>query len=268
MEAFTGNLVKMKSQIGLPVQYYLPFDGQDLPINKFIGHQIKIEYLNEINCISCGAVTKSSFFQGYCFTCFSTLPETDSCVMQPETCRAHEGISRDMEWSKGHCLTDHIVYLALTSNAKVGVTRASQIPARWIDQGAWKVIVLARTPNRFLAGLIEVELKKNFTDKTSWQKMLKDVRDPELNLLEEKNRAWDFLPEDLEQYCIEDDTITEIHYPVSEYPDKVKSTTFDKQGLVEGVLAGIRGQYLIFQDKQVLNIRRHSGYKVKITMSG
>ncbi len=148
------------------------------------------------------------------------------------------------------------------------MTRETQVPTRWIDQGAWKVIKLARTPNRNLAGQIEVELKKNFTDKTSWQKMLKDLRNEDINLIEEKNRAWDLLPENLEQYCIEDDKITEIQYPVNQYPEKVKSMNFDKLETIEGKLVGIRGQYLIFEDNQVFNIRRHNGYLVRLEAYG
>lgn len=257
---FVGNLLKMGAEYASPVQYHLAIGPDIIRLNTLLGKKLKLEYRNEINCIACGAKTKTSFFQGYCFPCFSTLPETDTCVMQPETCRAHEGISRDMKWSEGHCLTDHIVYLALTSSVKVGVTRESQVPTRWIDQGAWKAIKLARTPNRYLAGLIEVELKKHYTDKTSWQKMLKDIRDEEADLLEEKNRAWDLLPEHLEQYCIEEDDITEIRYPVDYHPEKVKSVTFDKTTHIEGTLTGIRGQYLLFNNELVFNVRRHSGY--------
>ena len=261
---YSGNLIKMTAELKQPVEYFLNFANQKLALNSLIGQKIQLEYLHEISCIACATKTKTSFFQGYCFSCFSTLPETDTCVMQPETCRAHEGISRDIQWSESHCLTNHIVYLALTSTTKVGVTRETQVPTRWIDQGAWKVIKLARTPNRNLAGQIEVELKKNFTDKTSWQKMLKDIRNVDINLLQEKNRAWDLLPESLEQYCIEDDEIIELQYPVQKYPEKIKSVNFDKLDLIEGKLIGIRGQYLIFEDNQVFNVRRHNGYLARL----
>jgi len=256
----------MKGVASNPVSYTVSLEGKDIVLNNFIGKKIQLEYLNKINCIACGRETKTSFFQGFCFPCFSTLPETDTCVMQPETCRAHEGISRDMDWSNSHCLVDHIVYLALTSTVKVGVTRESQVPIRWIDQGAWKVIKLARTPNRHLAGLIELELKSIYTDKTSWQKMLKDIRDESIDLLDEKGNAWEALMPELQGYVIEDDDITEIIYPVNQYPDKVKSVNFDKASSIEGVLTGIRGQYLIFDDNQVFNVRRHNGYLARLSV--
>ncbi|MBT3243864.1 MAG: DUF2797 domain-containing protein [Bacteroidetes bacterium] len=260
----SGNLIKLESQPDEIVQYFAKLGGEKVLLNELIGKTVSLKYLHEINCIACGAKTKSSFFQGYCFPCFSTLPETDTCIMQPETCRAHEGISRDMSWSESHCLTSHIVYLALTSTTKIGVTRESQIPTRWIDQGAWKAIKLARTPNRHTAGLIEVALKPYFTDKTSWQKMLKDIRAQDIDLVDEKDKAWELLPEELEAYCIDEDEIREINYPVDQYPEKVKSLSFDKTDIVEGKLSGIRGQYLIFENMHVFNIRRHNGYKIKL----
>lgn len=261
---YSGNLLKMSSQKSSQVDYFLNLGGVEIAMNDLIGHPIRLDYEGVIHCIACGTSTKTSFFQGFCFSCFSTLPETDTCVMQPETCRAHEGISRSMEWSESHCLTPHIVYLALTSTTKVGVTRESQVPTRWIDQGAWKVIRLARTPNRFLAGRLEVELKQFFTDKTSWQKMLKDEKDPSIDLLKEKDKAWELLSEELQYYCIDEDEITEITYPVHSYPNKIKSTTFDKVSTLQGKLTGIRGQYLMFDDGQVFNVRRHSGYQVRL----
>lgn len=256
-----GNLLKMKTKLDEPVEYSLKIDSELIDMNMLIGTKLSIKYLNEINCIACGAETQTSFAQGYCYNCFKTLPQTDDCILRPELCQAHEGISRDMKWSEAHCLQPHYVYLALSSNLKVGVTRASQIPTRWIDQGASSAIKLAETPNRHLAGVIEVALKEIFTDKTSWQKMLKnEVADKDL--LEAKKKAADFLPEELKQYVIEDNEILKIEFPVLEFPGKVKSVNFDKANEISGTLNGIKGQYLIFNSGQVFNVRRHNGYKV------
>ena len=255
----------MKGVATDPVRYTLRLENQDIILNDLLGRNLKLEYLSKINCIACGSETKTSFFQGYCYPCFSTLPETDTCVMQPETCRAHEGISRDMGWSKGHCLTDHIVYLALTSTVKVGVTREPQVPTRWIDQGAWKVIKLARTPNRYIAGLIEVALKSIYTDKTSWQKMLKNIRNEEIDLVDAKEEAWEALDPSLQEFVIEDDDITTLNYPVLHHPEIVKSTNFDKEPVIEGTLTGVRGQYLMLDKQRVFNIRRHNGYLARLS---
>jgi hypothetical protein len=262
MANFEGNLLKMASELSEQVVYQLPLGNKLLKLNELIGNQINLVYKNEINCVACGQKTNKSFAQGYCYRCFVSAPETSECVLKPELCQAHVGISRDMEWSNNHCLTEHIVYLAISSDLKVGVTRATQVPTRWIDQGAWKAIKLASTPNRYLAGVIEVELKRHMSDKTSWQKMLQNKIASQIDLVEEKQKAWELLPPELQEYVVDDDSITKIIYPVIEYPEKLKSVSFDKTNEISGVLWGIKGQYLIFKDGQVFNVRAHSGYKV------
>lgn len=260
-----GSLLKMKTRQGKPVEYYLKVGEEQIYMNELIGKKLKLQYQHKINCIRCGRKTSKSFFQGYCYPCFISAPETDECILRPEKCMAHEGISRDMEWSKEHCLIDHYVYLAVSSGLKVGVTRHTQVPTRWIDQGAHKAIKLAKTPNRHLAGLIEVDLKNHLADKTNWQQMLKNMVKRPVDLLEEKQKASDNLHEDLRQYLIDDNEIEEIQYPVVEYPEKVKSYSFDKQDAYEGVLKGIKGQYLIFDGGVVFNVRKHNGYLATVS---
>ncbi len=51
---------------------------------------------------------------------------------------------------------------------------------------------------------------------------------------------------------------------MNQYPEKVTSVGFDKHAEIEGCLAGIKGQYLIFDDNRVLNIRKHNGYRITI----
>lgn len=264
MMKIQGNLLKMSTEIHGDVQYSLKLGDRELKMNDFISKEIKIEYLNEINCIKCGRKTKTSFAQGFCYPCFISSSETEECILRPELCQAHIGIARDMDYAKKHCLNDHIVYLALTSGVKVGVTRSTQIPTRWIDQGAWKAIKLAVTPNRYLAGSIEAALKQHLNDKTNWRHMLTNKLAEEINLVEEKNKAIDLLHSDFQEYASDDDNIIEINYPVIKYPEKVKSINFDKIPFIQDVLAGIKGQYLIFDSGAVLNVRKHGGYLVEV----
>jgi hypothetical protein len=264
-------MLKMESQYwrendgpDFTVEYTLPVGKASVPMNPLIGRQLQFRYLNEIYCIHCGALIKKSYAQGYCYPCFSSLPETDACILRPELCRAHEGISRDMEWAKKHCLTDHVVYLALTGGLKVGVTRQSQIPSRWIDQGAVKALVLARTPNRYLAGCIEVALKQHFADKTNWRNMLTDKLDHTIDLLAAKAHASRLLPEEFKEYITHESRIVTITYPVNAYHAKVKSISFDRTQSFKTTLTGIKGQYLLFDSEHVLNIRKHNGYLITL----
>ena len=257
--------MKMTTELSDTVEYYLRIGVEKVHMNEFIGKTIMLKYNHKINCIRCGRETKNSFFQGYCYPCFISAPETDECIIHPEKCRAQEGISRDMEWSKSHCLIDHYVYLAVSSGLKVGVTRHNQIPTRWIDQGAHQAIKFAKTPNRHLAGLVEVDLKRFLADKTNWQQMLKNQVKRPVDLLEEKQKAAENLSPELQQYLIDDNELQEIRYPVEQYPSKVKSLSFDKVDEYSGILKGIKGQYFIFEDGIVFNVRKHNGYLAEIS---
>ncbi|MGE0018427.1 MAG: DUF2797 domain-containing protein [Draconibacterium sp.] len=259
-----GNILKMRTEGISPVQYFLPVGDAELHLNPLVGKHVSLQFTGRINCISCGKQTKTSFGQGFCYNCLQTAPEASESVMRPELSKAHLGIARDIEWAEKHDLIDHFVYLALSSEVKVGVTRNHQVPTRWIDQGASAAIKLACAPNRHIAGIIEVFLKRFYTDKTDWREMLKNEVATNIDLLAEKEKALKLLSSELRKYAEPDNTITNIEYPVIQFPQKINSLSFDKQTLISGILKGIKGQYLIFDEGNVLNIRKHNGYWIQV----
>lgn len=251
----------MRVEHGSPIRYTMELE-QSVQMNDFLGQTIRLNWSGRIICSSCGKQTKNSFGQGFCYNCFISGPDSSPCIISPELCRGHLGEGRDVEWELKHHVQPHIVYLALSDSVKVGVTRAEQKLTRWIDQGAYQAIILAETPNRYLAGTIEVALKSVMTDKTNWQRMLKNEINHEIDLIEEKGMAEEALPFDLRDYISGDDDVMTMEYPVMQYPLKVKSLSFDKVPLVEGKLVGIKGQYLIFEDQSVINMRKFTGYEI------
>ncbi len=262
----TGHLIKMHTQYDeqqAKIDYFLPLADENIYMNELIGKRIFLEYKNEIRCIGCGKKTPKSYHQGYCYQCFLTSPQTDPAIIHPELDMAHEGISRDMEWARKYSLVPHIVYLAVSSGLKVGVTREENKFTRWIDQGASSAIILAQTPYRHLAGLIEVELKNHYDDKTNWRHMLTGKVNMQTDLLKIKEEAKNHLPSELAAYYFSDNKIFHFHYPVISYPNKIKSINLEKEKYIEGRLHGIKGQYLIFDDGQVINIRKYNGYLVR-----
>ena len=261
-----GNIRKMKAENKNPIQYSIVLSDQIIPINKHIGSPISLKWSGIIHCVKCGNKTRKSFFQGFCYPCFINAPESSECILKPELCRAHEGISRDMEWAKRYCLSDHYVYLSLTSGVKVGVTRHTQIPTRWIDQGAVRALKIAQTPNRYLAGAIEVTLKEFVSDRTAWQRMLKNDVCFDVDLYAHREELKKRLDDELKQYILNDENEIPIEYPVDQYPDKIKSINFDKVGEYEGMLTGIKGQYLYIDHQNVVNMRKYSGYYFQISL--
>lgn len=261
---FEGILSKMGSTlINGEVNYVLQHQDNKIFVNDILGKEVKLSFSGNIFCINCGRKINKTFQQGYCYPCFISLPETEECVLRPELCRAHDGFARDMDFATKHCLSAHYVYLSVTGEMKVGVTRESQIPTRWIDQGASYAIILAKTPNRFLAGTIEVALKNLFSDRTNWRTMLcgNPIR---IDLAYEKGQAESVLPFDLQEYICSDDTIVTIAYPVLKYPLKVTSIDPAKTNHYIGTLTGIKGQYLMFEDGKVINLRKYTGYECGI----
>lgn len=264
MKSFTGRLNKMRVSQDETIQYFLELNESVL-MNNLVGQNIRLFWNGQIECGSCGKPTKKSFNQGFCYNCFMKSPDSSECIIRPELCRAHLGEGRDVEWEERNHNQPHVVYLAASDVVKVGVTRSTQIPTRWIDQGAASAIKIAETPNRYIAGILEVALKDYFSDKTNWKRMLKNEQDDTIDLVEEKWRLEESLPADLVEYFSEDDTIEIFRYPVLQFPVNVKSMTFDKESVIEGKLQGIKGQYLLFDNDRVINLRKHTGYILEIS---
>ena len=259
-----GVLDKMKTGFINPVQYFLQLGDDKIAMNELIGNNIRLQWTGRIICTVCGKKTAKSFGEGMCYNCFANAPDNAECILRPELCEAHLGKGRDIEWERRNHLQPHYVYLALTNTIKVGVTRGDQIPTRWIDQGAHKGIIIAETPYRQLAGFIEVVLKEHMSDKTNWQRMLKNEPAVGIDLLEEKAKAIALLPQQYRQYESANNEIVELVYPVQQYPVKVTSLSFEKMPSIEMKLTGIRGQYLMFEGGNVINIRSKSGYEAEL----
>ncbi|WP_372746796.1 DUF2797 domain-containing protein [Lutibacter sp.] len=259
-------LKKMMTELNSEVNYYLEVENDFLNLNQLLNKEIEISF-EGYECLCCG-LNKKIFRQGFCYDCFYSSAQVGDWIMKPELSTAHLNIEdRDLDYEKSVQLQPHIVYLALSSDVKVGVTRKSQIPTRWIDQGASKAIEIVEVPNRYLAGITEVALKNHVSDKTSWQKMLKnDVMD--VDLIEEREKLKQYIPEEAQPYFLQNNgKVTEINYPVLQYPTKLKSLNLEKTPLFKGKLIGVKGQYLIFDDFTVFNVRNSEGYKVIITIN-
>ena len=255
-------LQKMATEYAQTIQFFLKTENGNTGLNASIGKELTLRFTGQIFCSECHKKINKTFGEGFCFNCFSTAGAASPCIIRPELCQAHLGLGRDPEFEQLNHNQPHLVYLALTQQIKVGITRKTQMPTRWIDQGANSAIILAETPNRYLAGVIEVALKDHFTDKTNWQQMLRNApARADLDLSAEKWELEELLPQDLTQYWTDDDEIWHFNYPVIQYPEKVQALSLDKTPEISGILTGIRGQYLYFDQTNVLNLRKHTGYE-------
>ena len=273
----TGTLNKMRAELGTEnhpdeVKYFLPAGDQELPLNPFIGNHLKLEFLGNIICKNCGRKTNKSFSQGFCFPCMRKLAQCDMCILKPETCHFHKGTCREPEWGETNCFVPHFVYLSNTSGLKIGITRHTQIPTRWIDQGATQATIIFKVETRRQSGYVETAFKDLVADKTNWRTMLKENQ-PDMDLLAKADELKALFHEDMSHFIdmfpaadieAQINDVISIKYPVLEFPEKIKSHNFDKNPVVEGILMGIKGQYLMF-DTGVINIRKFSSYEVRVS---
>lgn len=250
---------------GEAAQYQLSLDNQTVNMNALIGQHIELSYNQSIQCSNCGRPTPKSYSQGFCFPCARSLARCDLCIMKPETCHYHLGTCREPEWGEAHCFAPHIVYLANSSGLKVGITRKTNTPGRWIDQGAIAAIPALEVKTRLESGRVEMALKAYVSDKTNWRKMLKNETDF-IDLAEVRHNLLGEIPELIEELGatrLDDETVN-INYPVLQYPSKISSLNFDKTPVISGVLNGIKGQYLLLESG-VLNIRKFGSYHVTLS---
>lgn len=264
-----GNILKMKSHYKdakTPVRYSLPIGDEIVDMNPLIGKKIKLSFEGRINCIATGEQIKKSYNQGYSYKALMALARCDLCIVKPELCHYHKGTCREPKWGEENCMIPHYIYLSISSNLKVGITRHTQIPTRWIDQGAVMALPILKVKNRLTSGLLEKEVATAFSDRTNWRAMLKGEFE-EVDLYAKREEIYEDFGDLFDDYDATDveDEQTDILYPLDVVPPKLKSLSFDKTAVVEGELLGIKGQYLIL-DCGVLNIRKHQGYFLRLDL--
>ncbi|MFZ5814969.1 MAG: DUF2797 domain-containing protein [Bacillota bacterium] len=259
---FTGMIRDLLPRLGEEtVHYSLVLDKQEIPLNPLIGREVKLSFTGERRCVHCGRKSNKLFNNGSCWPCFQNLAVNDMCQVKPHLC--HYETCREQAWGDAHCMIPTYVYLAKSSDIKVGITR--NVPGRWMDQGAVEAIPIALVPTRKMAGELELFLSNHLQDKTNWRKMLKGevVETP---ILEVRERILGLIPDDYRGYLLQDEPVRNFAYPVTELPEKIASHDIEKAP-AEGRLLGIKGSYLIL-NTGVLNVPKFSGYLVSFEAPG
>lgn len=270
MQTVEFNLRKFRVSAEGTVQYSFEAGEETVELNRYLGESVRFAFTGKIHCVECGRETAKSFNQGHCYPCFKRLASCDRCIVSPERCHYHEGTCREPEWGEANCFAPHVVYLANSSGLKVGITRHTQVPTRWIDQGASQAIPMLEVPSRRASGLLEVAFKQHVADRTDWRKMLKGEPEP-LDLAAERERLLSLCADEVAAVegamPVAAPEVHEFEYPVDEYPEKVKSLNPEKTPVIEGVLKGLKGQYVIL-DCGVFNARRYGGYQLTFSAGG
>lgn len=269
---YTGTVEKMTARLESPVRYQWAVGETQVDMSAALGQRIELRHTGRIFCVHCGKHTNKSFNQGYCYQCFQKLAQCDGCIVAPENCHYDAGTCREPVWADHFCMQDHIVYLANSSGLKVGITRASQVPTRWIDQGATQALAIIRTRSRQQSGFCEAMLRAHVADRTNWRTMLKGEQ-AVLDLNAERDRLLALCKTELaalqQRFGLHALSVltgvepVTLSYPVNALPDKLASLDLDDGATARGTLLGIKGQYLIL-DTGVLNVRKYTGYELQL----
>jgi hypothetical protein len=273
-EIASGALQPMRVEPGAdpdrPVRYTLPFADASGTMNDLLGKQLEIRFLDQISCRACSRASRKSYGGGYCYDCFKTLARCDLCMVSPDRCHFAAGTCREPQWAESFCMRPHVVYLANSAGLKVGITRASNLPGRWLDQGATQATEILRTSTREQAGWAERALARYVSDRTDWRALVS--RKPQvLDLASEAERlkrqaaipiqqVFDRFPGGLA--WVSDLQIVRFRYPVDRLATPTR-LTLSAGASIGGYLLGIRGQYLLF-DSGVFNVARHCSYHVRL----
>ncbi len=257
-----GFLQGLNHNVQEPIYYELTLSDQTQALNPLIGHNFRLEFLGEKKCIACGRKVKKLYQGGYCFPCVTTLAQTDLCIVKPHECHFHLGTCRDETYGQTHCMVQHYVYLAVSSQAKVGLTRKGREFTRWVDQGANQAALFAQVDTRKVAGELEMEIAKNLPDKTNWRHLVQGIT-TDVDLLNLAKMTKDNLSPSMQRYVLPEFTVHTFTYPVMDcVTPKAKSIDLEKM-TIESVLVGIRGQYLLFEQGAV-NVKKHAGMLCKV----
>ncbi|RKD87030.1 DUF2797 domain-containing protein [Kushneria marisflavi] len=255
--------------------YHLRLGEHVEPLNVWLGHDITLCFAGRIVCVNCQQPTRKSFGQGHCYACFRRLARCDTCMMAPERCHYFQGTCREPEWGERHCFAPHVVYLASSSGAKVGITKPSQMPTRWLDQGAVQALPILSVASRRQSGMVEALFRNEISDRTHWQRMLKgETADVDLISLRDDlmmrlapgiaSLRAQFGEDNIRAY--DEQTVARFDYPVLAWPERVSAFNLERTPQVEGRLMGMKGQYLML-DTGVINLRKYTGYQVSMTLS-
>jgi len=266
-----GALGHMQSAAAAPVRYALDVGGTSIPLNDLLGRDVTLRFVGRITCRYCGATTRKSYGDGYCYDCFKTLARCDLCVVSPDRCHYAAGTCREPDWGNAFCMQPHFVYLANSAGPKVGITRPQNVPMRWLDQGATQGVLVMRTQTRHQAGCVEAALARYVGDRTDWRGLIgRDAPRIDLPalLVQLRDRAKLELaaldgrfPGALD--WIASPTPQRFDYPVTSYDGAATVLSLIVDVAIGGTLLGIKGQYLLF-DTGVLNVRRFTSYHVEV----
>lgn len=245
---------------------YFADDAEPLSLGSLVGRTVHLSMTDDQFCTVCTETSTSS----PCSACDGTPPRA-SCVYNPGVECTYSNCPFP-EFKAESCSHDFVVYLAAKDRVKVGITRAGRRTKRWRGQGATHALVLARAPNRKLAGVIETICSEYLPDRAT-SEWFTPMDDPKTALLNAADTCAAAIPDRLSS-CLYDvgatataggERIVRLDYPEWK-PEGVDFGALESvtgPGTWSGTLRAIRGSVLA-TDAFTYNVRKNRGRTLSI----
>jgi len=251
---------------GTPSLYFINSNAT-LNCDGLVGESLRVTLHEEHVCANCGEKLSESKYS-VCYDCKQRPPFTQ-CIKTPGTdCTNADCPFPD--YKRDACDHTYVVYLVTKGDVKVGISRSDRRLQRWAEQGASHAIVVAETPNRKSAGLIEEALSDRFETQSS-SSWYEPRTSPVEDLVEATRTAPEYIPDDSRLYaCL---TLNDLDETV--IADRVVSIPHRATGVDhahgvtrpelavgdsgEGTILGVRGS-VILTNSFALNLKKRQGY--------
>jgi len=248
---------------GKPRLYLADTDGP-IDLAGLVGDEIRVDIQPGFRCQHCGDQADNS----PCQECQSK-PPFQQCVFTPGTSCTYQDCPFP-SFKRRSCAHNFVVYLVAKDSVKAGITQADRAVSRWAEQGATHGMIIARTPNRRVAGIVEDALE-TVVSTESTKEWYEPLDEPKHALMEAVDSCRDALTEPLKPFSTlpTDETALKdriVQVPVHFTGDDATVRTLPEISVDEGLqsaVLGVRGQIVATEDA-VVNFDHLKGKQVTV----
>lgn len=236
---------------GKPRLYLADIDGP-VELAGLVGEEIRVGIQPGFRCQHCGNRADTS----PCQECQSN-PPFQQCVFTPGTSCTYQDCPFPA-FKRRSCAHNFVVYLVAKDGVKAGITQADRSVSRWAEQGATHGMIVARTPNRRVAGIVEDALEAVVSTEST-KEWYKPLDEPRTELMQAADSCRHVLTGPLEPFSTLPGDETTLEDRIVRVPDHFSGddatvATLPELTVDEGLrskVLGVRGQILATEDAVV-----------------
>lgn len=233
---------------GKPRLYLADADGP-IDLAGLLGEEVRVDIQPGFRCQHCGNRADAS----PCQDCESK-PPFQQCVFTPGTSCTYQDCPFP-SFKRRSCAHNFVVYLVAKDGVKAGITQADRYVSRWAEQGATHGMIVARAPNRRVAGTVEDALEA-VVSTASTKEWYEPLNEPSKDLVRTANSCRDVLTGPLKPFSVlpsDEEGVADriVSVPVHFTGDDTTVVDLPEVGVGEELqseVLGVRGQILATED--------------------